>query len=95
MMSDKRLASNHRRKMMKLKDSMVGLSAEWGEIDGGVERAFERLASAVDEVISELRYAVCQGKGRRLTQRYGYLCSDSACYSWAGWVPLRYNGDGA
>jgi hypothetical protein len=56
MMSDKRLASNHRRKMAKLKDSMVGLSAEWGEIDGGVERAFERLASAVDEVISELHY---------------------------------------
>lgn len=35
MMSDKRLASNHRRKMMKLKDSIAGLSAEWGDIDGG------------------------------------------------------------
>lgn len=56
MMSDKRLASNHRRKMEKLKDSIAGLSAEWGDIDGGVERAFECLASAVDEVISELRY---------------------------------------
>lgn len=56
MISDKRMASNHRRIMQTLKTKVSGLSAEWGEVDGGVESALDQLAQAVDTVITQLDY---------------------------------------